>query len=71
MGVIGKNFVKYFNNLNLYDIKYLCEKDFNNAQLFKKLYEKINVASNYSTLLEDESSDTIVIATPLDTHFTL
>ena len=69
--VIGKNFVWNFNNLNLYDIKYVCEKDFNNAQLFKKLYEKINVASNYSTLLEDESIDAIFIATPVDTHFTL
>ncbi|MAJ05743.1 MAG: oxidoreductase [Crocinitomicaceae bacterium] len=70
-GYWGKNLVRNFNNLDSCDIKYVCEKDFSNAQLCKKLYKKINVVSNYSTLLEDESIDAIVIATPVDTHFTL
>ena len=70
-GYWGKNLVRNFNNLNTCNVKYVCEKDFKNAELCKKLYDKINVVDNYTTLLEDESIDAIVIATPVDSHFTL
>lgn len=68
-GYWGKNLVRNFNDLNTCNVQYVCEKEFKNAELCKKLYDKINVVNNYNTLLEDESIDAIVIATPVDSHF--
>lgn len=70
-GYWGKNLVRNFNNLPSCNVRYVCEKETKNAEKCKRLYEKIKVVSNYLTLLEDDSVDAIVIATPVDSHFAL
>lgn len=70
-GYWGKNLVRNFNGLKTVELRYVCEKDSNNAAVCQKIYPAVNVVSDFNILINDSSLDAIVIATPVDTHYTL
>ena len=67
-GYWGKNLVRNFNALDICEVTYVCEKDATKAQKCIKLYPKINVVSDYNILMRDDTSQAIVIATPVDSQ---
>ena len=70
-GYWGKNLVRNFNGLDSCDLFYVCEKNASLAEKCIKLYPNIKVVSDYAILLNDDTLDAIVIATPVDTHYPL
>ncbi len=70
-GYWGKNLVRNFNALDTCDLVYVCEKNASLAEKCTKLYPNIKVVSDYAILLNDDTVDAIVIATPVDTHYPL
>ena len=70
-GYWGKNLVRNFNGLDSCDLVYVCEKNASLAEKCIKLYPNIKVVSDYDILLNDDTLDAIVIATPVDTHYPL
>jgi len=70
-GYWGKNLVRNFNALESCDLKYVCEQKPELAEQCKKQYPNITVVDDYNTLLNDDSIDSIVIATPVETHYSL
>ena len=70
-GYWGKNLVRNFNGLDSCDLVYVCEKNASLAEKCAKLYPSIKVVSDYAILLNDNSLDAIVVATPVDTHYPL
>lgn len=70
-GYWGKNLVRNFNGLDSCDLVYVCEKNASLAEKCTKLYPNIKVVSDYDILLNDDTVDAIVIATPVDTHYPL
>tara|TARA_Y100000991_G_scaffold132689_1_gene100018 strand:+ start:346 stop:1353 length:1008 start_codon:yes stop_codon:yes gene_type:complete len=70
-GYWGKNLVRNFNALDSCEVTYVCEKDATKAQKCIKLYPKIKVVSDYNILMRDDTSQAIVIATPVDSHYQL
>lgn len=70
-GYWGKNLVRNFNNLDTCKLKYVCEQDSKKANQCHALYPNINVVSDIEILLKDTSLDAIVIATPVNTHYSL
>ena len=70
-GYWGKNLVRNFNALDTCDLFYVCEKNAFLAEKCTKLYPNIKVVSDYDILLNDDTVDAIVIATPVDTHYPL
>jgi len=70
-GYWGKNLVRNFNALDDCVLLYVCEKNKEAADKCKQMYPSVQVVSDYNVLLEDESLDGIVIATPVDTHYSL
>ena len=70
-GYWGKNLVRNFNGVDSCDLVYVCEKNTSLAEKCIKLYPNIKVVSDYDILLNDDTLDAIVIATPVDTHYPL
>lgn len=67
LGHWGKNYLRIFNELDVFDEIILCDSD-------KKLtptYGKNKFFSNTQTIFDDRSIENIVIATPPTTHFEL
>ena len=70
-GYWGKNLVRNFNASDNCQLIYVCEKSQSDANKCRSLYPNIEVVDDYDLLLNDASIDAIVIATPVDTHYTL
>lgn len=70
-GYWGKNLVRNFNGLDSCDLVYVCEQNASLAEKCAKLYPNIKVVSDYAILLNDDTVDAIVVATPVDTHYPL
>jgi predicted dehydrogenase len=70
-GYWGKNLVRNFNSVSACDLVYVCENNESNSTKCQSQYPKIKVVANYDTLIDDDSIDAIVIATPVDSHYPL
>tara|TARA_Y100001935_G_C17250418_1_gene480673 strand:- start:118 stop:1131 length:1014 start_codon:yes stop_codon:yes gene_type:complete len=55
-------------NSNITKVVDLCPE---RRRFVKELYPSINVSENFSTIIEDNSIDAVVISTPVKTHFKL
>ena len=70
-GYWGKNLVRNFYYLDGCHIEYVCEKNKKNAKKCSSSYPDINVVSDFEILLNNQNIDAIVIATPVDSHYSL
>ncbi len=71
IGRWGKNLTDTFSKQNV-NIKYCFHNgSAENTKWINEKYPNIILAKNYEEILEDKTVDTIVIATPIKTHFEL
>lgn len=70
-GYWGKNLVRNFHNLNTCELTTVCELKEENRTAVKHLYPTIKTTGEYNELLQDNALDAVVIATSVDTHYSL
>jgi|SRR3989344_722043 len=70
-GYWGPNLVRNFSENEDVRIVSVCDLDKTKLALVKRKYPKINITTNYDSLIKDRSIDAVVIATPTSTHFPL
>lgn len=69
-GAWGKNLLRVFNQIGT--IKLCCHTGSkSNLEWLKKNYPSISATTEYSDVLDDDSIDAVVIATPINTHYKL
>lgn len=68
-GYWGSHLLRNFNNSEEWDLAYLCDIDQNHLNKLSKLYPNQKLTSNYQDILDDDTIDAVVIATPSNTHF--
>lgn len=71
LGYWGPNLLRNFNALSDANVKYVVDKRVELFPKFKALYEHIEFVSNYDDVIDDDSLDAVVIATPVFSHFDL
>jgi predicted dehydrogenase len=74
VGVVGLNYwgpnlVRNFNDVA--DLVWLCDLDSERLSTIAARYPQAKATARYEDLLEDESLDAVVIATPVPTHYAL
>jgi predicted dehydrogenase len=69
LGQWGKNLARNFGGLT--DLAWLCDLDDSQHEGLAQLYPQARLSANLDDLLEDESVDAVVIATPVPTHYEL
>ncbi|MDA9328752.1 Gfo/Idh/MocA family oxidoreductase [Flavobacteriales bacterium] len=69
LGYWGPNLLRNFNSLENCDVKYVVDKRDDQFPKFKALYENVNFITEIDSVLEDQSVEAVVIATPVFTHF--
>ena len=68
MGKWGKALLRVFDKLS--EVKVCVNKDdVSNQEFIRKHYPKIRTSFDYDDILNDDSIDAVVIATPIKTHF--
>lgn len=70
-GYWGPNLVRNFSELESAEIVWIADQDANKFGPISRRYPKIKTTSNVEDLLQDDSLDAIIIATPVNTHFEL
>ncbi len=70
-GYWGKNLARNFNNLPTCNFFALAEVDENKRASFAAAYPKAKVFSDAKEVLADSEIDAVVIATPVDSHYSL
>lgn len=70
-GYWGPNLVRNFVNLQNTHVSYVVDQDQKRLEKVKKSYPHIQVSTCVDDVLENESIDSIVIATPVYTHYDL
>jgi len=70
-GYWGPNLIRNFSNSVNTSLKWLCDLDNNRLEKIKNQYPHVNRTVDFNELLADDDLDAIVIATPVNTHFTL
>ncbi len=69
LGKWGKNILRELNGLTT--VVYCCARSNKHEAWLKNNYPQIKFVTGFDQLLRDESLDTLVIATPIKTHFEL
>ena len=70
-GYWGPNLVRNFTNLENCTVTYVVDKLPDRLEKVKKLYSEIDTTKSFEQVLEDPEIDSIVIATPVSTHYNL
>ena len=70
-GYWGPNLVRNFTNLENCTVTYVVDKLPDRLGKIKKLYPEIDTTKSFDQVLEDTEIDSIVIATPVSTHYNL
>lgn len=70
-GYWGPNLIRNFNNLDDSQLAYVCDIDKEKLKKIKSAFFDTKITTNYLEVLEDESVDAIVIATPVFKHYQL
>jgi predicted dehydrogenase len=70
-GYWGPNLVRNLLSLRECALAAVCDKEERRLAAFSSLAPEVRVTRNFNALLEDESIEALVIATPVRTHFTL
>lgn len=66
----GKNLIRVFFSLPRAHLKYVCDVNDERLENVRRLYHNVTTTSNFDTILNDNSVQAVVIATPADTHYT-
>jgi predicted dehydrogenase len=69
LGYWGPNLVRNFDELA--ELAWLCDLDESLRERFATRYPNAKVTANYQDLLDDETLDAVVVATPVPTHYAL
>lgn len=70
-GYWGKNLARNINSSPNCELIYICEPNKELAQQCNNNYPHVNVVENYEKIINDETIDAVVIATPVSSHFEL
>lgn len=70
-GYWGPNLVRNFIAVKGCNVKYCCDIDNNRLKYIHRLYPFLKITRDYSRVIDDASIDSVVIATPVSTHFPL
>jgi len=68
-GYWGSHLLRNFNNSDNWELIYLCDIDKDHLEKVAKQYPSKKTTDDYKEILNDNSIDAIVIATPSNTHF--
>jgi len=71
MGYWGPNLFRNFNANKKFQIKYICDIKTDNLKNYLNLNKNIIGVKDYRSIINDKSVDAIIIATPVNTHFTI
>ncbi|MEK7616892.1 MAG: Gfo/Idh/MocA family oxidoreductase [Patescibacteria group bacterium] len=70
-GYWGPNLLRNFINIPNCNIRYCCDIDLEKLQEIKRKFPHMLTTQNYNEILDDESIDAVILATPTSTHFDL
>jgi predicted dehydrogenase len=70
-GYWGPNLVRNFNSVEGCKVKYVCDFREERLKVVARQYPSVTVTGKYDDVLNDESIEAVVIATPVFTHFDL
>jgi len=68
-GYWGPNLIRNFNEIEESDLTWCCDLDSNKLKAVKNKFPFVKISRDHNEILDDESVDAIVIATPPDTHY--
>ncbi|WP_027180027.1 Gfo/Idh/MocA family oxidoreductase [Maridesulfovibrio bastinii] len=68
-GYWGKNLIRNYDRIRA--LKTICDTNLEKLANFKEQYPQVEATTDYTTVLNDQDIDGIVIATPAETHFML
>lgn len=71
LGYWGPNLLRNFINIPNCHIRYCCDIDAAKLHEIKRKFPHILTTKEYSKILDDESIDAVILATPTSTHFDL
>ncbi|MCE3259965.1 MAG: oxidoreductase [Bacteroidetes bacterium] len=70
-GYWGPNLVRNFNSVDGCKVKYVCDFREERLKVVSRQYPSVTVTSSFDEVLNDDSVEAVVIATPVFTHFEL
>lgn len=70
-GYWGKNLLRVMDGIRDINVKYVCDPSDENLAKAKEKYPDYQYIKDYSIILKDKDVDAVVIATPIDTHYSL
>jgi predicted dehydrogenase len=68
-GYWGINYVRVFSELPDAVVAYVCDLRKERLQLVQQRFQGVEVSSSADQLLDDDTIDAVVIATPASAHF--
>jgi len=68
-GYWGQNLVRNYHQLNIADLKYVCDIDQKRINYVREFYPAVKTTENFQDLLDDPAVDAIVVALPAGMHF--
>lgn len=66
----GNNLIRIFSSLPKSNLKYVCDVNSERLDAVRALYQNVTVTDDFETVLQDDSIQAVIIATPADTHYT-
>ena len=70
LGLWGKNLLKEFSKIG--DVTICCTRgNRQNVKWLKHNYPKVKHTKNFNDIIKDKKTNVVVIATPINTHFSL
>jgi predicted dehydrogenase len=70
-GYWGPNLIRNFHDDDRAEVKFICDRMPERLDKLRKRYRGATFTTEYNDLLNDPGLDTVVIATPVHTHFAL
>ena len=70
-GYWGPNLIRNFAELDIAELKGVCDLREDRLDAISKRYPTITVTTNYKEVLADTGVDAVVLATPAETHYSL
>ena len=69
VGYWGPNLVRNYCEIESCDLKWVCDLSQDRREYIRQQWPDIKLTDDYQDILNDESVDAVVIATPVETHF--
>jgi predicted dehydrogenase len=71
LGYWGPNLIRNLNDLEVADLRWICDLDESRLDTFGRRYPSIRCTRDFDELLADPELEAIAIATPVSTHYPL